>query len=534
MLLDVMLVDDDLPVLGFLERVIPWKSLDLRLAGRFENGVKAYEYASQNGAPDLLITDIGMPQMNGLELIRKLQLLNDRMRVIILSCHDEFAYAQEAIKLGVDDYVLKETIDPPSMIQLLKHALERIERQNTTAAVPKKHHHDHVHGMLRKQQFIRSVLYHPVLDVNEWRDAAKEFGIHLGSCMYTPVVLAVDRFGEVKDGFVSEDNCAFAVGNIVEEVISRFHDIAVTFNVTHSEHLLLMKPSEECPHPDLLREIGNSLRRYLKVSVSFFIGKASRNPLHLRMEMQRIVNDRRQRFFFPEGRIHELPNVDFSNEDLFVFYIEAQEQFNRIFLEQQEGRIGDVLSEWAGRIRSGQYPPEVVKEWFAKLLFDLHITTKSLDAAEGHSPDQILQRIYDAERFDHVIEVVDEALHHASVFFRGVLRRQTRPEIVEAKRYVELNIHRKISLEEVARHLHLNASYFSRLFKKETQETFMDYVTRTKMSKAKEMLILSKYTMDEIAYRLGYDNKSYFMKLFKTHMGYTPKAYARGERESNR
>jgi two-component system response regulator YesN len=100
-----------------------------------------------------------------------------------------------------------------------------------------------------------------------------------------------------------------------------------------------------------------------------------------------------------------------------------------------------------------------------------------------------------------------------------------RSEVMEACRYVSLRLNARISLDEVADHLHLNASYFSRLFKKESGFTFIEYVTQLKRERAKELLDQTNNTVGGICELLGYDNQSYFIKTFKTHAGVTPVEY---------
>jgi two-component system response regulator YesN len=100
-----------------------------------------------------------------------------------------------------------------------------------------------------------------------------------------------------------------------------------------------------------------------------------------------------------------------------------------------------------------------------------------------------------------------------------------RSEMVAACQYVSLNLDKRITLEEVAELLHLNASYFSRLFKKETGETFIEYITRMKVERAKELLDQTGFSVGKICEMLGYDNQSYFIKIFKAHTGMTPIVY---------
>jgi two-component system response regulator YesN len=100
-----------------------------------------------------------------------------------------------------------------------------------------------------------------------------------------------------------------------------------------------------------------------------------------------------------------------------------------------------------------------------------------------------------------------------------------RSEVVEAMEYVSLHLDKRIGLEEMAEHLHLNNSYFSRLFKKETGRTFIDYVTHMKLTRAKELLDQTNHSVGKISEALGYDNQSYFIKLFKANTGVTPVEY---------
>jgi two-component system, response regulator YesN len=98
-------------------------------------------------------------------------------------------------------------------------------------------------------------------------------------------------------------------------------------------------------------------------------------------------------------------------------------------------------------------------------------------------------------------------------------------DVLKAQEYVKKHIGEKISLTEVAAHLHLNSSYFSRMYKKETGEGFVEYVTRVKMEKALELLDQSIKSVEQIAYELGFESKSYFLKTFKRFYGVSPKSY---------
>jgi two-component system response regulator YesN len=107
-MLSVLLVDDDVAVLQFLRMMVNWEDHHLQLCGTCTNAYDALEICRES-MPDLIVTDIGMPGMDGMALIEAVKEISQRPRFVILSCHDDFRYAKQAVQLGVEDYILKET-----------------------------------------------------------------------------------------------------------------------------------------------------------------------------------------------------------------------------------------------------------------------------------------------------------------------------------------------------------------------------------------------------------------------------------------
>ncbi|SDM91939.1 helix-turn-helix domain-containing protein [Bacillus sp. OK048] len=249
----VILVDDDYHVLEFLDSKIPWGDLGFTVMGLYQDGEQALESMGEE-YPDVIITDIGMPIMNGIDLVKNAKNLNLNFHSIILTCHDDFSYVQQALRLNSFDYILKETIDTDSLRDILLKLKEKLDKQK-------------------------------------------------------------------------EDRMLIAGLEKVQRAIKNIHD----------------QPKNA--------------------------------------------------------------------------------------------------------------------------------------------------------------------------------------EILRAQEYVLMNLDKKITLGEVADHLHLNPSYFSRLYKKSTNENFFDYVNRAKMEKAKELIETSNEPIENIAYRLGFESKSYFLRTFKKYFGLPPKLY---------
>ncbi|AIQ42812.1 response regulator [Paenibacillus sp. FSL R7-0297] len=168
MLYKVVLADDHYPVLEYLSASIPWDTLGLELSASCSDGKQAWE-ACQLHQPDILLTDIGMPAMDGLELIRKAREVNPQLQAIILSCHGEFEYAQQAVKLNVAEYILKESLQIDQVISVLTEAVSRLEirmiSQNNYLQMQKLVSQNH---SAIRTRFIRMFLEQPVWDEAEW------------------------------------------------------------------------------------------------------------------------------------------------------------------------------------------------------------------------------------------------------------------------------------------------------------------------------------------------------------------------------
>ncbi|MDQ0194495.1 helix-turn-helix transcriptional regulator [Paenibacillus wynnii] len=156
---------------------------------------------------------------------------------------------------------------------------------------------------------------------------------------------------------------------------------------------------------------------------------------------------------------------------------------------------------------------ETVKDWTLKLLLDLKLKLHSLQSVRpAYSADTLHKEIVDIDSLLALREWLNNHLESVFAAKEAGVGASKRVEVAEACRYVSLRLGSRISLDEVADHLHLNASYFSRLFKKETGLTFIEYVTRLKMERAKELLDGTQCTVGDICEQLGYDNQSILLR----------------------
>lgn len=528
----VMLVDDDYPVLELLSEEVNWETLGLSLCGKYENGLLALEHAEVE-PPNILVTDIGMPKMDGLELAARMKKLNPSMRIAILSCHSEFQYAQQAMRLNVQDYLLKDLLEPEDVAKLL-------EKFKTSLDGERLLQQEHVHMKhlvnetreLRKEKTFRNFIQQPLLSTSQRQQELSAYGLLRDGEFCIPVIGSIEQYAIVKDRFESEQTLHFALSNVMEELISELplHTIHVGYNSRQSLLLFAYKPGIKVNVHDQvmnsLRIIQQKIEQVLKIKMAFMIGNSCESLERLKSMLSSLIDSIEQRFYLVQGEIAKLEHHVPIRNGLFDLYDQAGAEIKEALIAKDEGKIVTIAKRWELHIREQRYPSEEVRDWVLKLLIDLRLKLHSLLYKSPNSTAETLHK--EMVQLDSLQGLFDWLELHLRSYI--MVREQGTPvskrrEVTEVFQYVSLHLGRRITLEEVAMHLHMNPSYFSRFFKKEAGQTFIEYVTSKKIERAKELLDQSSKPVNEICELLGYDNQSYFIKTFKTQVGVTPMEY---------
>ncbi|MDQ8733924.1 helix-turn-helix domain-containing protein [Paenibacillus sp. LHD-38] len=529
----VMLVDDSYPVLEFLSQLIPWDSLDMHVIGQHQNGLEALEHCKLD-MPHLLITDIGMPVMNGLELIKAVKDIDHRVRVIILSCQDDFQYAQKAIKLSVDEYVLKESMEPETMIELMENVHLQMKQENKERSSQEQLQilMDRNHSSL-KASFIRSTIWNPLGDPKRWLAEAQGFGIDLDKHSYLPVLCYANHFREMKQRFQTKELFTYVLeGGLYELIDAKVR--GVTFQYSVNEIILLVPlqaylggkaVDEVAPH---LRAVQGEFKANLKMNLSFMISRPAHSPQEIKYNVKELTESKDLRFYAAGGTIYNWSAFRDSNDDIYKNYSKALDEFKQLIAECETDRVQGILDGWEQWIRSHYFKVEEVRGWVIKLLSDIDLKYRSQQHFEYvYSTEALHNTLLELESLEELFIYVQHFIIEKIDYVAKTQHESQRKEVIEAKRYVRTHLSQKITMEEVARMLHLNGSHFSRIFKMETGETFIEFVTRAKMEQAQEYLIHSEKSVEQIAEMVGYENTSYFIKLFKSSLGMPPVEYRR-------
>jgi two-component system response regulator YesN len=268
------------------------------------------------------------------------------------------------------------------------------------------------------------------------------------------------------------------------------------------------------------------LQKALKLSSSLLYGDACETEEDLKEQLCALLAGYGRRFYMQPGSLEALARVEYNETDFFSFYDEFSQLFRYRFLASDVNGLFEAVEEWSEQLLLKPQPPELVKNWTFKLLVDLGLKFQSMQNFSAQlSVDMMHKEIFELNSLSELKLWLSELIERAVPRTSSIIKMAIRPDLAEARQYVLQRLDKKISLEEVAEHLHMNPSYFSRMFSKELGETFKEFVTRVKMERAKELLDQTNHSIGTICDMLGYESQSYFIKRFKACYGITPIEY---------
>lgn len=527
--LTAILVDDDYPVVRYLSKSLQWGELAVELIGCYSNGLEAWEAAGLKN-PDIIITDIGMPKMNGLEMLEKFTTVNPNFKAIILSCHNEFEYAQRAMKLNVGEYILKESLDVDQLQEILRTVVLEInsEKKRSAEMIMYKQKESMNQSAL-KEKFLKDTLYQSNWTKVAWIEQARQIGISMQAKYYIPMVVSIDRMSTLANSRKMNDyTISFAVENVLQDILESSQ--CTIFQYSYRQLVILFCCDDPAKEQQTIyyamQQCISAVQQYLKISVSCFQGQGSLNPKEIQNVLRPMLKNTEQCFYLNESRIHRFEVTVFSKEDIYAEYSQLFSAINNSIALNQPDALCTQITEWTKEVRNKKFHPSDVKEMVLQLLLDLQMKTKiTLQVQQDSTRDKLYDVVNSIESLDHLRDWIVDYLSNVTKQLSMLVVSSTRTEVIKAQQFVIQHVTEKITLEDMANYLNLNSSYFSRLFKRETNQNFIEYVNKVKLQKAKELLQQSNKPVEEISDYLGYANKSYFIKLFKREMGIKPSEY---------
>ncbi|AZN42464.1 response regulator transcription factor [Paenibacillus albus] len=549
-MIKLMVIDDEHWIREGLKQTIDWESYGVQFICDAEDGIEALKLIEAN-PPDIIISDIRMPSMDGMELFNELKNREIDVKVIFISGFDDFAYAQKAIKLGASDYILKP-IEEHDLIAVVERCVGEIKQKNEM-----NFKMEELSGRVReslplaKQKHLEMCLSRPISEqelLSKW----ETLQIDLNPNELIVLSVVVHEWGERR---LDESDCSllrYAIGNLIEEVFKEAGIRALACPLHDNEYsdVALIVSSCKEDADSQYNEVVSCANRVTEeafevLGVRISIGVSSRGDSRKLLFTFREALTNSMEYitqgtglvFGPTGtdkgpmNVAGVNNVDDSYSGIKVEALDMA-WLNRIIHAiklRDESRLSDLLDQQIALLQ------DLVQETSALAVrreMNTHIGMllskwQDMCGARDNSDSSYALMYYQKLQLyrsplNNWKHAVMSAFLNKDNSAPGFGQRYT---IDAALQFIQDNYHLEIGLNSVAKRIFLNPSYLSRVFHAEVGETFSRYLTRVRIAKAKELLDQTPLKIYEVAEQVGYKDFRYFVKTFKELEGITPSQY---------
>jgi len=534
-MIKLMIVDDESIIRKGIRTSIDWSTLNVEIVGEARNGKQALELVQQL-KPDIVLTDIRMPHMDGLEFAQQLKQQFPNINIIILSGYDDFNYARTAMKIGVTDYLMKpvgaeELTALVTKIggEIAQKKLQNEKEQNEQLLMRENFPYIQrkwLNRLLKGETKINEALF----------DKADQLHISLDGPEYGVVVVDVDDF-RLNTEHVSDwekDLILYSINNIVEEVFSSvflctvcqsdFDNINVLWNANmHNKHRIM-----EC-----CNEAQRCIARYMKLSVTIGLGQYVSDLADVHESYRQAVYAMQCKVYRGKGQIIAYQEVESkmqgeSSKHAILLPSEDEKELLEYLSTMDKARIDEMLDNRFRQFAQSYISYENIKSKSLKwvILAIAHLEQMGIDLSDNKQ--SILNPYTEIEKYEttddirrwlgHLFtEFIDSIASYKNVRYKNI--------VAVAIKYIHEHYSEEIRLEDISAQVFVTPNYFSRIFKEETGQHFTEWLNKYRVEKAKILLKDVSAKIYEVAERVGYNDYKYFTHIFKKATGLTPKEY---------
>ena len=524
----VLLVDDEEDIRLGISRKMDWESLGFTLAGEAENGAEALELAEQL-RPDVVLTDIKMPFMDGLELCAHLRQSLPAAKVVVFSGFDDFECARRAMRMNVFEYILKP-INAPELGEVMTRLREELDRQRAerrNMEALRRRYEENL-PMLRELFYTRLLSGHISPDQVDDRAARYELELPRGSwtvCLFRVEVPTGDEAAE------RDELLLLSVRDFLESHLELEHCTTRTLLYNDTVAVLACMESDAQFYP-LLGELNRAAmlsRSYLGISLAVGVGRCRPSPCRLAECAVEARSALEYRVVVEDTRVLYIGDLEPDLSIQLTLDEEDQRMLSSAVKLGTEEQITQAVQSLSSRVRSARMAPFQANQFFQETVTFLMSLTRSGGVALEDVFGSGFNAMLSVNDFASMDELVRWLIQRCLTLRRLLGQKRTDSAgrtIEKAKDFIAANYQDSdLSVETICSHLHFSPAYFSTLFKREVGMSFIAYVTERRMEEAVRLLRETDEKTYLIAEKTGYSDPNYFSYVFKRRFGLSPSKY---------
>ena len=537
----VFLVEDEMVIRRGIKNSIDWEKEGYIFCGEASDGELAYPMIIKE-KPDILITDIRMPFMDGLELCKLVKEELPNIKILILSGYDEFDYAKEAIRLGVTEYPLKP-ISSGKLLEALNGVSESIRREKEDKDLVRKYMEEMRENTEHEKQKFFEQMIAGNLSMADALETGKKYEMNLSAGMYNLLLFRFTLGEENRKSGELLGEAEYAIKKLTErlEYVFEFQ------RDVEGWAFLLMADNEE-QMSERVKELSKDLEEIMKnySTIAYFggIGQPVARLRELEESFREAERALAARFTMELNRIISVEDIRMAQnvdtlDDIEITSFGEIEKTRTMLEKFLNNGAEDEIDEFVD-VYINELPEENLKSVLMRqyIIMDAYIVMMSFcEKIEGIEGEMQAQS-EELKNSMKTIQTLEEIKNYIRMLLKKIIGVR---DTISGRRYSDIieiakdqirktYMSDEISLNTIAAEVGMSPSYFSSIFSKEMGKTFVEYLTEIRMDRAKELLMCSSMKTSEIGYEVGYKDPHYFSYIFKKTQNCTPKEFrARGK-----
>lgn len=488
--------------------------------------------------PNIIITDICMPEIDGIEFIRRAKEIDARLKFIIVSGYQDFGYAKSAISLGVDEYLLKNIDNEQlkgSICKIEKKLEEELKKESVISNLASQ---VRTYIDFLKNKYFSDIINHTdEFDIQQILKKLDTLDIKFTKQYFTVMSIVISCFEEQSDFLLEKDLplLKFSIRNISEEVLAPLGIVAAFENLKDNRQVVVLinhdkvfDTANDIQIGSLSRGIIFAMNKYFKVSVSIGIGKSCNTQKEIPNSFMQSYIAVLQRIVQGNNKVINFDEVTDSNRITFFLSDEQKMKLVNYIKEGNHKRSTEITDKIFEHIEKENIPYNNIRV----LSIDLFLMMSKTVKESGGSWDKIFKEDIFSENYllqctslNALKNLINSNIACICSYISDLTKSQGKKVIDEMKEYIDQYYYSEVSLTDLANKYYMNSNYMGQLFKSEVGENFVDYLTKKRIEKSVNLLLNTEFQAYKIAEMVGYANPRYFYDVFKKVVGVTPSQF---------
>lgn len=532
-----MIIDDESHVREAIKLLINWSSFGINCVIEASDGMEAINKIKQY-KPEIIFTDMMMPEVNGVQLLQWISENHPVSKVVVISGHDDFDFVRNTVKYGGMDYLLKP-IDADELQETLTKAIETWRKEEQ---IRSQNQRRNIQMNQLKPVYWDKIFSNFIEQPSYWssiqQEVIEEFGIEMERDRGQVIILSLETMtSKVKNKFARQmDLLYFSLSNICNEFL-RESGVGYAFRYWNRENeLVLLLWDKFSQATEIVQKINEAILSILGGRFHFGIGTITIFPKEITKSYLDARHALRQRNVLERHRwIHE-PVQEIKQTVPALHFSDFEERIRLSIQSSNVLHMEQAAREWIEAVKKLSYISmehmemwdheyQVFKNQWLKDIPDQEAVQEPI-AEEGQQNKLFIPINEEGTiSMDEWMEELKSSFINISKKLSIAHQRQDHKVIYDIANFIEQNYHKDLSLQMISNHFYLSREYISRRFKQEMNENISDFISKTRVEKAKLLLLNPHLRISQISDMVGYQDEKYFSKVFKKLSGLTPNEY---------